>query len=1134
MVEPVHSAPHTSGALRESCADLIRRLRRGDSARAEQYLQQFPYLAGDDEAAVELIYTEFATREELGLRPNEDEFLARFSKHETALRRQFDIHRLLNETPPSGGTAGSDDATGEAPEMPPRLGAYELLRPLGRGGMGVVYLARHTELGRPAALKILNRPAGDKAALSERFRAEVRSAAALGHPQIVQLYELGETPDGRLFAAFEYVAGGTLQQAIGGRPRPSRAAAELMLRLSEATACAHRAGIVHCDLTPANVLLTPEGVPKIADFGLARLPRATDEGSGKDGLGHDAASDDDASSALAGTPGYLAPERIARPDIATPAVDVYGLGAVFYELLTGRPPLVGATPLETLRRAQHEDPPSPRVVVPSVPRDAATICLKCLARDPERRYRDAAALADDLRRFLAGEPIAARPVGSAERVWKWSQRRPGLTAALVAATVAILVAVVGGAWYNVRLREALARTEAQERQIRNQAGTLTEQLEQVRRNVFTLQLNQAEALVDRAPHQALALLRDETRCPPADRDFAWGLLVARASQDRRTLVDFGGPVRGLAWNGAGELVTSSADDDLARWNIQTGAQLGRYAVAADEARLTTLSPSGTKFAAAFEDHTIRTWELLGSGEGEERELVERELVGHTAPVTALAFFPDGRWTASIDMTGQMLIWDPTGMAIAGWDALETGTATALTVSSDGKTLAVGGSDGVVRLLDAVDGRDRGKFWGHAGGVAAVAFSPDDRRIIAVGVLGGMISVWDRDTKTEATTIDPVGVVRTLAISRDGKRLAFATTEHVVRVVEITSGATLGEYRGHSDRVSALLFAPDGESVLSASDDRTVKVWDVPGRALTVDLPGDDLKSLVVEFSADGTTAATAGYDGIIRLCDAATGAERKRLAGHQGAVRALCFFDDDRRLLSCSEDATVRLWDVVAGVELRKWEHPQWVLDVVVVQDAFLSIANDGVVRRAALAAYDLQEVKTPDRDRRETLDHAAFSADGTRLATATKNDFSLQNLPTGAFYVGFVPSEKNITALKFSPDGQTLAVGDDAGLVTLWRASTQELLLRLRGHSRGVYDLAFSPDGRLIASASGGRWVQASGEVKLWDVASGEVHATVDGGTAPIAFDAQGRRLAVSDDVKRQVRLWTAAPYDAVGGAGR
>src|SRR5688572_16009736 len=267
-------APRTSSALRESCADLIRRLRQGEPARAEQYLVQFPYVADDAEAAVELIYTEFATREELGGRPNPVEFYERFPERRDALRRQFDIHRLLGEGLPIDADDGPDATAAEPSDgdvgMPRRLGAYEILRPLGRGGMGVVYLARHVELGRPAALKIIG-GSGDNEPLAERFRAEVRSAAALGHPQIVQLYELGETPDGRMFAAFEYVEGGTLHQSIGGRPRPARAAAELVVQLADAMACAHRAGIVHCDLTSANVLLTRDGSAKIADFGLARL-----------------------------------------------------------------------------------------------------------------------------------------------------------------------------------------------------------------------------------------------------------------------------------------------------------------------------------------------------------------------------------------------------------------------------------------------------------------------------------------------------------------------------------------------------------------------------------------------------------------------------------------------------------------------------------------------------------------------------------------------------------------------------------------------------------------------------------------------------------------------------------------------
>lgn len=1115
MAEPIHTAPHTSGALRESCADLIRRLRRGESARAEQYLVQFPYLAGDDEAAVELIYTEFATREELGLRPQEDEFIERFPKRAAALRRQFDIHRLLSDVPAGGEASSADEDSVPSSDMPTRLGAYELLRPLGRGGMGTVYLARHTELGRPAALKILHRSAGERTALAERFRAEVRSAAALDHPHIVQLYELGEATDGRLFAAFEYVAGGTLQQAIGGRPRPARAAAELILRLAEATACAHRTGIVHCDLTPANVLLTADGVPKIADFGLARLPRGGDGESTTDANG------DDDVTALAGTPGYLAPERIARPDEATPAVDVYGLGAIFYELLTGRPPLIGATPLETLRRAQFEDPPSPRAVVPSIPRDAATICLKCLARESERRYRDATALADDLRRFLAGEPIAARPVGTIERVWKWSQRRPGLAAALVAASAAVLIAIIGGTFYNVRLREMLARTETQEKQIRSQAGALADQLEQVRRNVFTLQLNQAEALVDRAPHQALALLRDEARCPPADRDFAWGLLVARSSQDRRTLSDFGGPVRNMAWNAAGELTTAAGDDSVTAWNVATGERTARFIVPAAEARRTALAPNGTKFAAAFDDRTIRTWEFVGS------ETVERGLTGHTAPINALAFLPDGRWLVSADESGQVVVWDPAGTAVAGWPVFESGGVTALAVSPDGATLAVGGGNGAVQLLDAIDGRRIAEFDGPVGAVAALTFGADGRQIAAAGTLGGKIFLWDPDRPEEPTTIDPAGVVRALAISRDSRRLAYATTEQVVHVVEIESGTSLGEYRGHADQISTLLFAADGNTIASASDDRTVKIWDVPGRKMTVDLPGDDQKTLVVEFSADDKTVAVAGYDGTIRLCDAATGAERVRLSGHTGIVRAVCFLDRDRRLLSCSEDATVRLWNVEQGTELRRWEHPAWVLDVVAVDDGFLSIGNDQIIRRAALDAAHLEvdEKNDPDGDDSQ-IDLAAFSPDGKAVVCVAAKQFWVKHVDRSGGLKGWPACDKPIMALEFAADGKSFAVGDDGGVVQLCDAADVDRRQTLRGHSRGVYALAFSSDGRLVASASGGRWVQLAGETILWDRASGQVHATLDRATAPLAFSRDGRRLAVSEDAQRLIRVWTAAPY--------
>lgn len=1110
MSKPLSIAPRTSSALRESCADLIRRLRHGEPARAEQYLAQFPYLADDAEAAVELIYTEFATREELGQRPVDSDYYDRFPTRRDALKRQFDIHRFLGEGLPTGGDAAPADdtpsSTGGEVDMPRRLGAYELLRPLGRGGMGIVYLARHVELGRPAALKIIAKSTGADAALAERFRAEVRSAAALGHPQIVQLYELGETPDGRMFAAFEYLEGGTLHQAIGGRPRPGHEAAAIVLELARATACAHRAGIVHCDLTSANVLLNRDGLAKIADFGLAKLPRTADG----------AIADETETSALAGTPGYMAPERIEHPDVANPAVDVYGLGAIFYELLTGRPPFVEATPLETLRRARDEDPPSPGSVTAGVPRDAATICLKALAREPERRYPDAAALADDLQRYLAGEPIAARPVGAVERAWKWARRRPGLAAALVATTAALAVAAVSGTWYNLRLREALQRTERQEAQIRAQAGDLATQLDQVRRSIYTLQLNQAEALVDRAPHQALALLKDDARCPPERRDFAWGWLVRRASQDRHTLVGHNGPIGAVVWNDDA-IVTAGGDDAVGRWNAQTGARTATFAVASAGARRIVLSPGGTRLAAAFEDRTIRTFDFATP------DVVERLLVGHVRPITALTYFPDGRWLASGDDAGQVIVWDPAGAAIAEWDAVETGGATTLAASPDGKQMAVGGSDGVVRLVDAVSGKLRGELYGHAGGVAALVFTHEGRKLVAVGALGGKITVWDVATKMEVASVDPGGsVVVALAVTSDGKRIAYATTDRDLRVVELPEGTVVAEYRGHADRIEALAFNAAGDEVVSASADRTAKLWDVPGRKLTSFVAGDDLKTLVVAFSPDGRTVAAAGCDGTIRLSDVDTGRELQRLVGHQGYVRAVRFTADGKRLLTCAEDSTVRLWNLADGDLIRGWEHPTWVVDVAIVgDDEYLSIGRDGAIRRFK---GDGEPTATPIPAEIADVTLAAIGGDDFHFL-ANDTMLGLFSVHDGKLIRKLAGHQRRVTSL--ARHGGILASGDEGGVIILWDAATGRPLQTLRGHSRGVYSLAFSPDGRILASASGGSWVQLAGETKLWDVASGQVHATLDGATAPLAFDRAGRQLAVSDDAERRVQIWPAAPYE-------
>ena len=376
--------------------------RRGVRVPVETYLAEQPTVRSDTQAVLDLIYNEIVLREEIGESPRFDEYLADSRSWPTSSELQFDVEGAIHGNAP---TDGPDDANAVAvdlarplPPANPTVRGYEILGELGRGGMGVVYKARQLRLNRIVALKMIL--AGDHASpdAGRRFLAEAESVARLHHPHIVQIFAFGDS-DGRPYFEMEYVAGGSLASRLDGTPRPPRDAARLVETLARAIHEAHRLGIVHRDLKPANILLTAEGVPKIADFGLAKCLDVENGPSG--------------TQLIVGSPSYMAPEQAGQswtPD--RPAADVYSLGAILYELLAGRPPFQAATVLETLEQVRLDEPIAPSRLRPKLPRDLVTICLKCLEKEPSRRYASSIELADDLKRFEAGQTIRARPVGA--------------------------------------------------------------------------------------------------------------------------------------------------------------------------------------------------------------------------------------------------------------------------------------------------------------------------------------------------------------------------------------------------------------------------------------------------------------------------------------------------------------------------------------------------------------------------------------------------------------------------------------------------------------------------------------------------------------------------------------------------
>jgi WD40 repeat protein len=1067
---------------------------------------------------------------------------------------------VVAETPTQAAPAPTN-ATPEAPAERVAVPGYEVLGVLGRGGMGVVYRARQLALNRVVALKMVLHAGQAGSDELRRFAAEAEAVAALDHPHIVPLYEVGQC-DGCPYYTMKLVEGGSLAAQLPRLYRDPRASAALVEAVARAVHYAHQRGILHRDLKPANILLDAQEQPHVTDFGLARR---LEGGSSLTQTG-----------AIVGTPSYMAPEQAGGKKDLTTAADVYALGAILYECLTGRAPFRASTPLDTLLQVLSDEPVPPRSYRPKVPRDLETVCLKCLEKEPHRRYASAQALADDLRQFLDGQPVTARPVTPFERALKWARRRPAV-AGLVALVAAVTLAGVGLVTWQWRSAveqrnladqradaEATAKQEARAQLLRAETALYANQIARAQRALGDFDLREAERLLD--------------ECQPDKRHWEHAYLTALLRRRMQTLAGHTAPVQGVAFSpDGGTLASAGADGTVLLWDVATGRQRATLRGHRGDVSRVVFSPDGRRLASAgavwdeqarrFVQGEVKVWDAA-----QGKELLS--LGEDVAAVYSVAFSPDSTRLAGACTDGRVRVWEtatgrhrltlvarshaanqinePAGGVIVGARltvAAQDRAVSTVAFDPEGKLLAWGGFDGTVTVWDAASGKERLTLARQQGLVHSVAFSPDGKRLARAGGLNiqaSELAVWDLASgKRTLTLAGHTAVVYSVVFSADGTRLASASDDGTVKLWDAATGKEVLTLKGHAGAVGDVALSPDGRRVASGGADRTVRVWDTGAGQEALTLPHPD-GLMSIAFSPDGRRLASAtGPDprkpGEVRVWDPATGKETCRLPGQIGSVWAVAFSPDGSRLATGGYRGALKVWDAATG---RLVLAPPGHTDVV----SSVAFSPDG--KRLASAGGDRHdnrpaEVKVWDlAAAREVLTlpgltghlvRVAFSPDSKRLACSCSHDQMVKvwDAVTGREERALTGHTGSLLALAFSPDGASLAsaggILDPSGTtpvrgeLRLWDLATGQERLDLRGHTDTILGVAFSPDGQRLASA--GR----DGTVRLWDVPLGQPTLTLAGHAGPItslAFSPDGKWLA-SASLDRTVRLWVAAPPD-------
>lgn len=1019
------------------------------------------------------------------------------------------------------------------------LGDCELFEEIGRGGMGVVWRGRQRGLDREVAVKTL--PGGDLAGEEARgrFRIEAQAAARLKHPNIVAIYDVGEA-DGMPYFVMELVPGRTLAAVIVEKLPPASKAARWMHDAALAVQHAHEQGVLHRDLKPSNILIEPGsdgGRPRVMDFGLAKL---TDTESGLT-----------LSGSAAGSPAYMPPEMV-RGGASTAAGDVYGLGAVLYATLTGRAPFQGETVAAILGQVEKEEPLAPRRLHAGVPRDLETISLKCLEKNPARRYATAQALADDLGRFLRGEPVQARPVGWPAKLLRWAARRPALAAALSLTSLAITATAIVATISAVRIDEARDRALTAAVSEKRQADAARRHA--VRLHIAEANRRQADGDLIGSLPPLVAALRAEmddpgrrsehtTRLAATLRQcprlvYHWSL-PSWADRRDRTLT-YPGRVYSADFSPDGKWIAcATGEKHLHLWSTATGEDAGAD-FAEDGAVYVKFSADGKRLLLGTSRNTISLWDF------EKRTAIFREVkhaLDGSHPSSLLPPVMDRKASRIVRVEeGDGLL---SGAYVILPDAPRAGdgplqiplhlkaSVRSLAISRDESRLAVGRSDGTVVLHQAGTWLPIGRAFATGGAVRGMALNPDNSRL-AVLSGGNNVKLYALDSDSISKleqTMTHGGATYELQWSPDGTRVASAA---------------------YGERASFLLRGEDGvtDAVLRQS-------------------PG----IFSAKFSPDGATLLTAGFDNAARLFDSRTGAPSGPPLHHAAYVSAALCSPDGRYIFTGAYDATARLWELPvpptaptnlansktsAGSRyLARRDHREGEFSPITIYDMAdgrefgrtppgqcAGITDDGnvLLYRAGgnfeYRVFDgteggrvVSHYQFPYDEGNARTRESEVSPDGRRALTSLdRRRVHLRDLTTPqAQEIALMELDAPFSLLAFSGDSSTAGLvtarpqRESGSVVSLWSLADGKQISSFTT-GQPVKHLEFSPDSRLIAWG-GGLGSLREGAARIHRCADG-IPVTPflmhRGDVSDMEFRPDGSLLATSSQ-DGFVRLWNA-----------